>query len=295
MGEQANENLLNKKLTRREFLRGLAVGGGILTFAAIAARDGPPEWLWRDMIKRELAYQWEEGEEEILYGKEKLFVEGNPRLSEELGEHQYAYIFTHVGYSEYMVTDFLRFLERSGKKLTDPSVKEDYEIMRSVASKAYGDYHTYVSNVVSLSNYLNRSGALTIFALEERDFYHPDIPRVELRPFDRAMMVVTKNTTYSFAEEIQTTDGQLTQRPDLMFSLIRDVGVKEVRFAGEWSIVYGGFGCLGGMANEFHQNGFNIKGVRECIYPSIKPQKGDDEVLRKLYAEAVPLSSIVRE
>lgn len=294
MSEQAIEGLLNKKLTRRELLRRGVVGIGMLTFAALAARGGPPDWLWAEIIRRELAYPWEEGEEKILYGKEKLFVEENSRLSSEgLKKYQYAYVLTHVGYTEYMVTDFFRYIEQQGKRLTDPSVKEDYRLLRSMATKAYGDYLTYVTNVVSLVKYLNNIGALTIFALEERDFYHPDIPRPELRPFDGAMIVVTKNATYSLAEKVQTTDGQLIQQPDLMFSLLRKVGIQEARFAGEWSIVYAGFGCLGGTASEFYQNGFNIKGVRECIYPTIKPQEGDNEILRKLYTEAASLSSIL--
>lgn len=286
-----SERLPKRALTRRELLQRGATAG-LLTLAALVERGSYPDWLWLKIAEKQFAYPWKEGEEKALYGKEQLFVDANPRLEHGLGKHQYAYALTHPGYSEYMLASFLKDMEGSREKLRDPLFREDFPTIRSMVSKAYGDYRDYVRNLSGLIANLQKSGAPTIFALEERDFYHPDIPREELRPFDSSMIIVTENATSSFVEKVQTPEGVESQKPELLFSTLKEAGVKEVRLAGEWSVAYGGLGCLGGVAQQLFEKGFNVRGVEGCMYPAIRPKTIDSEVLKRLYIDPVSLSSI---
>lgn len=277
-------------LTRREFLRRGAILAGEVSFAALANRSEFPLWFWPKVMESAIAYPWKE-RREVIYHQDRLFVSTNPKLATESASQKFAYVITHAGYTEYMLWDFIKYIEQSGERWI-PDVRPEYESMRAMANKITGDYQDYTSSLTRLINALKVSNTTTIFAVEERDFYHPELPRPELRPFDKAFLVVTSNASPSFIDKVETLEGERIQQPDLMFEYLRNLGVEEVRMAGEWSVGPFGLACLGGMVDSFLKQGFTIRGIQDCVFPSLRPKKGDPVILERLYEDTVSLKEI---
>lgn len=286
----SGKNKVPTTLTRREFLRKGAMLAGAVSFAALASRSEFPLWFWPKVMESTIAYPWEE-RREVIYHQDRLFVSTNPKLTSESASQRFAYVMTHAGYTEYMLWDFIRYIEKSGERWI-PDVRPEYESMRAMANKITGDYKDYASSLTRLIEALKVSNTTTIFAVEERDFYHPELPRSELRPFDQALLVVTNNAKPSFIDKVETLEGERTQQPDLMFEYLRKLGIEEVRMAGEWSIGSFGLACLGGMAVNFLEQGFNVRGIQGCVFPSLRPKKGDPVILERLYEDTVSLKEI---
>lgn len=189
----------------------------------------------------------------------------------------------------------------------DPSEKEKLaealqalnvsnQTINKLITEQYGSYKEYLNNLTNLMRHLKTAGALTIFAIEERDFYQPDIPREQLRPFDAAMIAVTETNHGRFLERgmIKTLEGPEKQKSDLIYETLRKAGVEEIRIAGEWS--YNGRGseaCLGEVAEQFGQRGFRVRGIESCIFPAM--YGGDDnKTIETLYTDSIPLGEVLQ-
>lgn len=85
----------------------------------------------------------------------------------------------------------------------------------------------------------------------------------------------------------------MRQRPDIVYNFLKEKGVCKVRFVGEWGWINDSIcgiflsqelACVGQVAEDFYNNGFKIKGVEGCIYPTITP-RSNNEILKRLYHE----------
>jgi len=100
---------------------------------------------------------------------------------------------------------------------------------------------------------------------------------------------VTGNAENELKKSLKTIrNGEVNLEQEKIYQFLRDNGVDTVLLAGEW-VWYSGNGCLGEVAQDFRNNGFEVKGVKGCLYPSVP--KVDSELLKKLYQDQVnPLS-----
>lgn len=289
-----------KGIPRRTFLRWLsfAAASAVMT-GALKGSD----FSFGEAIEK-FKYVWKEREEKIQYGKERFFVDGDSELEKGLVHRKVAYVFTHLGYSEYMLGLLSEFekgeLYKQWASSSDKEVlkvkEQDARNVKKLLRGAYGNYKTYISNIVPLLNHLQQTGALVIFAVEQRDLYQPDIPRPELQPYESAMIAVTHTDTGDFLdyEAIKTLDGDKLQRPDLMYSLLRRAGVEEIRVGGEWSYnVKDTEGCLGGVARQFYEQGFRVRGIAGVVFP-VMYGGIENMVIKNLYSDAISSGEVLQ-
>lgn len=288
-----------KKYGRREFLTKFGGGAAALALlSGIKASTGEEDQLQTHI--ENWSYPHQENVE-VVFSKNQLFVNGNPRLQpENIVPHKTAYVFTHFGYTEYALHNVIESAKKRGENAVD--IKNPDAVL-AVAKKAYGDYLKYLDNISKLSKRVRDSGSLVIYAAEERDFYNPAIPRPELRPSSDNFIAVTHDSTGEFINgSLNTLDGNENQNPELLFEFLRNTGVQEVRIAGEFA--YNDFrysphapllGCMGGVAAKLHEENFNVRGIEGCVYPSSEPEKRhlDFLVLRNIYKNQIPLQTVI--
>jgi len=146
----------------------------------------------------------------------------------------------------------------------------DYQRGAPVGGK-YGPRSKYSKNMKKLIKYLKKSDELTIFIVEDRIYKNG---MKKYKPFNSALTSITKNSYPSlepepfFLKYIKTKDGIKEQNMEIIYSFLKDNNINEIRFAGEY-----GWHCLLAAAKEFYKNGFNVKGIRNCIYPTTFPGK----------------------
>jgi len=208
---------------------------------------------------------------DIEFSKEQLFVSSNPKLRKSFNSKGHCYMIMHPGYANYLYykDELIRDLLKDVKK--------------------YGDYASYLANISKLIEFLNNSDELTVFAIEKRDFYDEKIPKKRLRPSNSAMIIVTEDWSNNPEEYVRME----AQRSDLMFSFLKRSDVKEARFAGEWGWWCGDDGCLSLMADDFYKNGFDVKGIKGCLYPAMPDKYDNRKILKKLYNEQITLDAIL--
>lgn len=147
----------------------------------------------------------------------------------------------------------------------------------------------YTENIPQLIRNLKNSGELTIFFEEEMPNGYS---KKEFPVFDSAFVIVTMDGGVAFKKYVKTNDELEEQRADLVYSFLRNNGVKEIRLAGElaWSEYNerwydNPLACLGIIAENFHRAGFDIKGIESCIYPT--EPRTDNKILMELYNDSV--------
>lgn len=177
----------------------------------------------------------------------------------------YCYIFVHPGYS---ISH--RIMTKDNKAMTKDN-------------KAYNEY---LQNIEQLNKQIKKSGELAIFANETTTFYNKKYED-DLSPPDSALTIITKIINGDIKKYIKTPNGIRKQRMNTIYSFLKDNGIHEVRLAGEYAW-YNGNGCLGVVASNFYKEGFNLKGMDGCIYPTTPPEKSN-EVLEKLYGDTIKI------
>ena len=218
------------------------------------------------------------------YNTEQLFVPSNPRLDQEFETNGHAYVFVHTGY-----------LGSNG-----------YLIHGNT-----DEYQGYMENVTQLIRELNDSGALVLYLIEDISRSKQSEELLDL--LDNPFVLVT-DYRYSHLEKyVKTESGKKEQKEDLVYSFLKDNGVKEVRFIGEMVWWGNSLVCLGQAAESFYKQGFKIRGVEggvfpttpsdnlwlnldlrgrvESFYDALRVHKGvtNTEILDRIYTDAVVL------
>ncbi len=214
--------------------------------------------------------------EDLLFGF--LFPDFNPFPANlEFVQSDHSYVMVHLGY------------------------------LKQISSFQSESYLEYSRNTETLTTYADKAKELSIFALEERVYSGEIKPIQNQSPFDSALTIVTEDREGDIETLIHTPDGPRRQNLDVIYSFLHTNGVKEVRLAGEFSWWEDHLGCLGIVAYNFLEAGFDIKGVEEAIYPKYPPvismkETGNwlypgissekaDEVLDRLYHNTVKIPS----
>ncbi len=179
------------------------------------------------------------------------FPEGFEARTAGYSARDYCYLVVHPGYMTY--TDM-----GEGEAL-DPSV--------------YGDYSSYLHSLNSFVRELRARDEIVIFGLEERTAEDLEFLPDGLRPWRTVPLIVTRN--HSGLPQTSLTDEDGTRRSqDLgrIMDFLRVNGIEEIRVAGEaaWFVGPNGHrGCLATLASAFADQGFRIRGVRGCVYPTV--------------------------
>jgi hypothetical protein len=209
------------------------------------------------------------------FSKKMVFLPNYPEVFPYLN-YDHCYVVVHPGFSSSWVDEEFRFaISQDGK-----------------------DYPEYSSEIKKLIKYLGNSNELSIFFIEYERKYSDDF-----LPPENSLILFTKNGTHRPLKTIKV--GGISKKEveiewDEIYSFLKNVGVKEVRMAGEWVWWDAGMGCVGCAAEKFEKSGFEVKGVENCLYPTFPPSKisklskrmiGRDigKIVRKLYENQVKL------
>ncbi len=178
------------------------------------------------------------------------FPEGFEENTIDYPARDYCYLIVHPGYGTY----------------TD--MGED--VIGNVA--AYGDYQAYLRNLTTLARGLRKRNVLVIFGLEERAAANPALVPDGLKPWDTSLLVVTRDHSGLVQRGFTDDRGiRRTQSLGCIVDFLRINGIKEIRVAGEAAWFPGPNGyraCLATLANSFVNEGFRVRGVRGCVYPT---------------------------
>lgn len=286
---------LNRPLSRRDLLTKSAIAG-VLTYLVSVKHSLP----WTELLRNTYrAGDWQNFEQErkIVYSKRQIFTGEGDEL---LIPAKHAYVIVHAGYTEYEgiiqrkeLTQYKNGI--NGDEYRQAIADEWQMYLQNIDDGFYGNYINYLSNISRLIRHLNKNNELAIYALEEKDFYHPIIPRPELLPGSNAKLIVTENHTAFYVKTVQTKEGEVPQNIEAMFRLLRQAGVQEIRLTGELSFNDSNLACLGGVADGFRKKGFIIKGIQGAIFPTkeLNPEI-DQDMFTRLYTNPIPLSSAIR-
>jgi len=102
---------------------------------------------------------------------------------------------------------------------------------------------------------------------------------------------LTRNTEGIVRRYVETNGGLREQKMDIIYSFLRQQGIDEVLFAGEmaWKDITSS--CLDSIASLFLTEGFNIKGIEGCLFPTFPPPPLSlSKVSRRLYQDSVKLN-----
>jgi len=172
------------------------------------------------------------------FNTEQLFVSSNPRLNQEFETKGHAYVFVHTGYFG------------------------SYGYFKHGSAE---EYEEYMKNVTQLISKINDSGSLVLYLIE--DIAGKRSEEI-LGLIDNPFVIVTDWRNPYPERYVKTESGKKEQKPDLVYSFLRDNGVKEVRFIGEMVWWGNRLACLGTAAESFYKHGFDVRGVEGGIFPT---------------------------
>lgn len=147
------------------------------------------------------------------------------------------------------------------------------EYIKKICPKTpYGSYTEYSMEIRNLIRNLETSGEPSLFLIG----YDPyqEYPK-EFLPPERSFILLTEDTGVKLLDsiEIGKNKEKINLEQGRIYHYLRNNGVKEVRMAGEWTWWDDNVGCVRIAAREFEKKGFEIKGVKGCLYPPFPPTR----------------------
>jgi len=184
-------------------------------------------------------------------------------------KYDYCYVIVHPGYSSSWVEGTFKYaISRDGS-----------------------DYPSYYSKIKDLIKYLRASDELSIFFIGYKENF--SFPQSSL-------FVFTKVTKPDPLDKVGTGSSKKKIKWNMIYPFLKEIGVKEVRIAGEWVWWNVGMGCVGIVAKKFAKS-FDVKGIEGCLYPPYPPSeipelarrrvgKGRiEEIVWKLYEKQIKI------
>lgn len=224
----------------------------------------------------------------IEFTNNQLITESNHRLKEGLGSHKSAIVVVHAGYVDSVVDSIPEKL----KLYNDPEIDKFWI---DIVSGQSGNYKQHLNNLTAVTEDLKATTIPVIFAVEDYAARNPTIPYPKVNPPDNAFVLITENADSNLPKKIEVEeDKKVSQEPELLYAALKEAGVETIIMAGEFSFnSSGNLACLGGVAQQFQEAGFQIQGLAGAVYPTRKPEveEGKD-ILSALYDNAVPLNSL---
>jgi hypothetical protein len=201
------------------------------------------------------------------FSKEMVFVPDH-LITYPFFKSDHCYVLVHAGFS------FYRENEDNFSRNIDP----------------YGDYSAYAREIKRLIRSLGSSNELSLFFVEYDEFKKYPI---EFLPSGKSLMVFTKGAREDLVFLGDKSRKNVEQSK--IYSFLKEIGVNEVRIGGEYAWCNEGEGCVRFIGREFEKRGFEIKGIKGCLYPSFSPpprfvipqDEEYEEVTRKIFKNQV--------
>jgi len=181
-----------------------------------------------------------------------FYVPAHPEFYSHFKSKGYLYVFVHPGF------------------LADSFIKEK-------------EYKMYFNNIRWLNEKLRENNEPIMKVLEKDVLLGKKRIHKTFYPKNQELLLITEFGDPKLSEFIETAYGRVEINPKLVYLFLKKTGVEELRFSGE---LVGEEGCLKHVAEGFHNNGFRVRGVKDCIYPII-PYKKDNKILKMLYDDMI--------
>ena len=190
---------------------------------------------------------------------------------------RYAFIMVHPGYTRF-----------------------DRMAWGAIQMGGNGNYPHYINNVRRLISRIRQSGELVIIFLQERMYWGHEKTWVDTTHINSSLLHITDSFTGDPQGSVYIPDAERTykQKIEVIYSFLKDNGIKDLLFSVKWGYnIYGHEACVAQAATHFHGAGFNVWGIKGCIYPLVPPH--GDEVnhagVNLLYAEQVKVIDVPKE
>jgi len=211
-------------------------------------------------LKPEIKISWP-------FKKKMVFIPEHP-IAYPFFNSDHCYAIVHAGFSHH----------------------KEYSSLPSRQKDPYGDYSLYAREIKRLIRNLGKSNELSLFFIDHDEF--KEYPQ-QFLPHERSLMVLTKCAQEDLVFLYNESGKSVKQSK--IFPFLKDIGVNEIRFSGEYTWCNRGQGCVRFIAREFEKRGFEIKGVKGCLYPSFSQDsklvppsdKEYENVTRKLFESQV--------
>ncbi len=141
----------------------------------------------------------------------------------------------------------------------------------------FGNYDEYCRNITSLIRNASKTNPL-LMLIDVND--NSRAYSEEFLPPHRSMMLFTEKDSSRLIDFLKIPSQKKIDQSEI-YHYLKKNGVEEVWMCGEYS--RGGdynngddfLGCLRAAAFEFYIHGFEVKGIKGCIYPAKAPENED--------------------
>jgi hypothetical protein len=193
----------------------------------------------------------------------------NPRLS-RLPRSKAAFAVVHAGF----VSGQMSMADQSLKRM-NPDLLINKDGIYDLASGQLGSVQAHDARMSRLLSALSEAKRPVLSFIDEPDFYNPHTPAPGLETPRNAIQVATVDSSPQLAEEVTyiNDNGVLTkehQDIEAVYDGLREAGVETIYCAGEYSFNIDSkySACLGGVALQFMDAGFEVRGIHNAVYPA---------------------------
>ena len=241
----------------------------------------------------------------------QLLHGSNSRLHTPTINSEFSYVVTHPGYVEQSI--------RSAVDTSAQDMEADRDYYRRIgfiaAQASMPDkYNDYAQNLSNLMVQLGKTASPSLVNIEydavtglsPLDFEASELfgtgdpePRLIPREFvipDNSFVGLTTTADGKLVKNIDTSKGPVIQDPNAYYNMLRQLGISEVRVAGEYAYVNGHYGCLGATVLQFLAAGFRVRGIEGAVFPQEPPEASSitspemKSVVEALYFDKVDIN-----
>lgn len=292
-------------LDRRAFLRSIAAGAAVALAPRILTSDTVPV---RDVsalpLERSLATYTDiplsaAAPDQREYPLEhSVAVLGNDRLH-TLRKSKFAFAVVHAGFIEGQLSLIRENLEAGNVRTIDADFSR---LTLELADGRLGNVAEHEARLARLVAGLGETAHTLISFVDEPDAYNPATPGPSLAPPQNALQMITQAGSPDLAQDVSFVSGGVVQtekqQPHLLYDGLREAGVDTIYIAGEYTFNPWSqrSACLGGVALQFMEAGFDVRGIHNAVFPPT-PQAGvdkDSQLAKNLYNRAIPYNEALQ-
>lgn len=292
-------------VTRREVLKSLMVGAGVAIAPQILAGDsGPAKEVSALPLEHALGSYTDTPlstaplDQRVYPHERSVAIPSNDRLR-NLRKSKFAFAVVHAGFIEGQLSLVRQNLEARHVR----TIESDFSrLTMELADGRLGNIAEHEARLARLIAGLGETAHTLISFVDEPDAYNPATPGPNLAPPQNALQIITQAESPDLARDISfiASNGEMEtqkQQPHLLYEGLKDAGVDTIYIAGEYTFNPWSQrpACLGGVALQFMEAGFDVRGIHNAVFPPT-PQAGvdtDSRLAEDLYNRAIPYSEAV--
>jgi hypothetical protein len=286
-------------LTRREVLQSLMVGAAVAVAPGLLSSDsGPAPDVSVQPLKQALESYTDIPlstaplDQRVYPSEHSVAVPTNDRLR-KLRKSRFAFAVVHAGFIEGQLSLIRENLEAQHIRTIEPDFSR---LTMELADGRLGNVAEHEARLARLITALAETAHTVASFVDEPDAYNAATPAKGLEPPQNAFQIITQPGSPDLAKNVSfiAQDGVMQtqkQQPHLLYDGLKEAGVDTIYVAGEYTFNPWSqrSACLGGVALQFMEAGFDVRGIHNAVFPPA-PQAGvdiDSQLAKNLYNRAI--------